>query len=315
MTGAIKNKRRALPRSIYCVLFLLMLLAPGTLLSFIQKCEEPRGNLTFMSTRDGNFEIYSMDVKGENLKNLSSNKATDYAFSYSPDGKLAFYTNRDGNDEIYIMGVDGKKQSNITNHPSADRIPDISPDGKNVLFLSERDHKSGEIYRIDTTGSSLVRLTYNEYFEDSPVWSRDGKKIIFTRDISDPNDTNAVSNGEIFIMDADGKNEKRLTNRPGYDGGAEFSPDGTKIAFYGKTAEGTYEIFIMDPDGNTIINLTNDLHADYSPAWSPDGKWIAYTSGISKNYDIWLICVETKIKTRLTTDPGRDESPVWQPVK
>ncbi|MBK8494622.1 MAG: PD40 domain-containing protein [Chitinophagaceae bacterium] len=141
--------------------------------------EQPAGNLTFMSTRDGNFEMYSMDATGENLKNLSCNKATDYAFSYAKDGRLAFYSNRDGNNEIYIMDSAGKKQTNITNHPSGDRVPYFSPDGKQVLFISDRDHKSGEIYIMDADGNNVKRLTSNEYFEDAAGWSNDGKKYIF----------------------------------------------------------------------------------------------------------------------------------------
>lgn len=278
------------------------------------RLEQPAGNLIFMSTRDGNFEIYSMNAQGENLRNLSSNKAIDYAFSYTPDKRLVFYSNREGNDEVYIMEADGKKVTNLTNHPSGDRIPYASPDGTLISFLSDRDQKKGEIYVMDTDGRYLKRLTNNEYFEDGPSWSPDGKKIIFTRELRDLTDTsaNAATNGEIFIMDADGTNEKQLTNRPGYDGGPQFSPDGSRIAFYGKTAEGNYEIFVMHADGKNIINLSEDPMEDYSPAWSPDGKWIAYTKGDSKNYDVWMIHLETRIKTRLTTQPRRDESPFWQ---
>ncbi|MBK8494620.1 MAG: PD40 domain-containing protein [Chitinophagaceae bacterium] len=71
----------------------------------------------------------------------------------------------------------------------------------------------------------------------------------------------------------------------------------------------------MDTDGKISSTLTEDVMEDYSPAWSPDGKWIAYTKGNSKNYDVWMIHLQTRIKTRLTTQPKRDESPFWQPVK
>jgi TolB protein len=281
------------------------------------RMEQPSGNLTFMSTRDGNFEIYSMDTKGENLKNLSCNKAMDYAFSYTPDKRLVFYTNRDGNDEVYVMDADGKKATNITNHAAADRIPCVSPDGKQVLFLSDREDKNGKIYSIDIDGKNLRRLTNNSYFEDAPTWSYDGKKIVFSRELKDLKDTsrNAVRNGEIFIMDADGTNEIQLTNRPGYDGGPQISPDGKRVAFYGKSEKNKYDIFLMDIDGENIINLTEDDVEDYSPSWSPDGKWIACTRGDSKNYDVWIINLETKIKTRVTTQPKRDENPFWQTGK
>lgn len=279
--------------------------------------EQPTGKLIYMSTRDGNFEIYSIEANGDSVKNLSCNKATDYSFSSTADGRVLFYSNREGNDEIYLMSKDGKTATNLTNHPKADRIASLSPDETKIVFSSNRDSKTSELYVMNIDGSNVTRLTNNENFEDGPEWSPDGKKIIFSRDIKAINDStpHVTSNGEIFIMDADGNNVRRVTNRPGFDGGAKFSPDGTKIAFYGKTEDGNYEIFIMNPDGSDIVNLTEDELEDYSPSWSPDGKWIAYTKGNSKNYDVWIINIETRIKYRLTTQPKRDESPFWQSTK
>jgi TolB protein len=281
------------------------------------RLEQPSGFLTFMSTRDGNFEIYSMDAKGDSVKNLSCNKATDYSFGYTPDGKLVFYSNREGNDEVYLQDADGKKVTNLTNNPAADRIAAVSPDGKRIAFSSNRDNKTSELYVMDVDGKNVTRLTNNDNFEDAPYWSPDGTKIIFSKDIKPVNDTapHVTSNGEIFSMNADGSTVLRLTNRPGFDGGPQFSPDGSKIAFYGKDENGNYEIFIMNADGSNVTNLTEDEMEDYSPSWSPDGKWIAYTKGNSKNYDVWVIHIETKIKYRLTTQPKRDESPFWQPNK
>ncbi len=278
---------------------------------FFTELEKPSGRISFMSTRDGNFEVYAMDIDGANLRNLSCNKATDYAFSYFPDGRLCFYTNRDGNDEIYLMSVDGRRQTNITNNKASDRIPCVSPDGTMIAFLSNRDDSNGEIYLVDTTGAGLRRLTENENFEDGPTWSPDGSRIIFTRELKEDTSAKAPGNGEIFVIDVDGKNERRLTNRPGYDGGPQFSPDGKRIAFYGKTATGKYDIFLMDADGGNVANLTNDAMENYSPSWSKDGKWVAYTGGDSRNYDIWVIHLATGIKRRLTTQLRRDESPFW----
>ena len=91
-----------------------------------------------------------------------------------------------------------------------------------------------------------------------------------------------------------------------------FSPDNTKIAFYGKdTITGFYDIFLMDSDGSNIVNLTNDALEDYSPHWSPDGNWLAFTRGNSDNYDIWILNIHTKEFRRLTTQPKRDETPFW----
>ena len=282
--------------------------------SDLQPLQEPRGSITFMSTRDGNWEIYSMNTKGENLKNLSCSKATDYMFSYFPgSNRFVYYSNKDGNDDVYIMSADGKKQTNITNHPSSDRIATVSRKGDRILFLSERDHKEGEIYIMDTLGNNVTRLTSNEWFEDLPVFSPDGMQIMFTRSFKEKTDSGKiVYNGEIMIMDADGTNERQITFTPGSEGGAQFSPDGKHIAYHAKSAEGNYDIFIMDVNGKDAVNITNDKLEDYSPYWSPDGKWIACTSGSSVNYDVWIINLETKIRTKLTTHSRRDESPVWR---
>lgn len=289
---------------------------PNNSLTWVRQ-ERPRGFITFMSTRDGNFEVYSMKATGDSVVNLTCNKATDYSFAYTPDGRLMFYSNRDGNDEIYLQAADGKKAVNLTNHPAADRIHDISPDGTLVVFSSNRDSKSPDIYTMNLDGSSVRRLTANENFEDAPAWSPDGKKIVFSRDIRAATDATPeeASNGEIFVMDADGANVKQLTHRPGFDGGAQFSPDGSKIAFYGRTDEGHYEIFLMNADGSNLVNLTEDAMEDYSPCWSPDGQWIAFTRGNSSNYDVWAMHLATRIKHRLTSQPRRDESPIWRESK
>lgn len=275
----------------------------------------PTGSLSFLTTRDGNFEIYTMTADGKNVTNLTNNKALDFWSSWSPNGKyILFYSNRDGNNEIYRMDADGKNPINLSNHPSNDYLPEWSPNGKKIVFTSDRDNKSREIYTMNIDGSGIVRLTENNQFEEVPTWSLDGKKILFTRQIKEPDDSSHASNGELFLMDADGKNEKRLTFKKGYDSGAKFSPDGKKIAFYGPTEDKNYELFLMNADGSNVINLTNDILEDYSPSWSPDGKWIAYTSGSSVQYDVWVINVSTRVKIRLTNVPKRNETPVWRPA-
>ena len=177
-----------------------------------------------------------MTSEGKNVKNLTNNKALDFWSSWSPDGKyIYFYSNRDGNNEIYRMDADGANPVNLSNHQANDYLPTCSPDGKKILFTSDRDHKEREIYMMNVDGSNVIRLTNNEAFEEAPTFSPDGNQLLFTKQIVEPGDTTHAANGELFIMDTDGNNEKRLTYKKGYDSGGKFSPDGKKIAFYGKT--------------------------------------------------------------------------------
>jgi len=268
--------------------------------------------IAFVTNRDGNSEIYLMDNKGENLRNITNNKFLDFSPSWNPNGKgLFFYSKRDGNAEIYSMRTDGKNILRHTYHPSTDVLPSLSPDGKHVVFMSERDSISRNVFIMNFDGSNLKQLTRNELYEESPDWSPDGKQIIFTRQLQDSTETSHVANGEIHIMDSDGKNVKRLTFKDGYDSGAKFSSDGKKIAFYGVHNK-QWDIYIMDSDGKNVYNLTDDTIECYSPDWSPNNEWIVYTAGAKGNYNIWKINVTTKERIQLTNTPGRNEEPVWK---
>ena len=75
-------------------------------------------------------------------------------------------------------------------------------------------------------------------------------------------------NREIYVMDADGPNQVRLTNNARFDSAPSWSPDGSKIAFYQSREEGNFEIYVMDADGSNQVRLTNSRSRDRHPSWS-----------------------------------------------
>ncbi|MGQ1783533.1 MULTISPECIES: TolB family protein [unclassified Saccharicrinis] len=268
--------------------------------------------IAFVTNRDGNSEIYIMDINGDNVRNITKNDSLDFSPSWSGDGQnLYFYSKRDGNAEIYTINSDGTELKRLTNHPTTDVLPELSPVGETIVFMSERDSLSRNIYLMNKDGSNIRQLTRNKFYEESPSWSNDGQKILFTRQLRDSADTSHAANGEIHIMDVNGENVKRLTNKIGYDSGAKFSPNGKQIAFYGIN-DNNWDLFIMNSDGTNLLNLTYDSIECYSPDWSADGQWLVYTAGSKGIYNIWKINISTKERIQLTNTNSRNESPVWK---
>jgi Tol biopolymer transport system component len=143
------------------------------------------------------------------------------------------------------------------------------------------------------------------------AWSPDGRQIAF---VSTKNDANM----EIYVMNADGTNVRRLTTNTFDDTDPTWSPDGSKIAF-ASNRDGNWEIYEMDADGQNQTNLTNNPADDETPTWSPaDARTIAFASdradSSGDDWDIYTLDVVSKAVTNLTPlSPDNNQSPAWSP--
>jgi Tol biopolymer transport system component len=253
-------------------------------------------------------------------------------------GKIAFTSDRDGDAEIYSIREDGAGLVRLTNAPGVNADPDWSPDGgSRILFTTDRDfnpqlslmaivppdtkvasgslrHGGNEIYSINADGTNELRLTTVNPADDlDPDWSPDATRIIFSSDRDD--DPNALSDSpDIFVMNADGSNVVKLTEKEKVFGDFEpsWSADGARIAFT-SNRDGNLEIYVMSSDGSGVVRLTDDPAIDFEPSWSPDGERIAFTSFRDGNFEIYLMEPDGSNVVRLTENAGVDMEASWSP--
>jgi uncharacterized protein (DUF885 family)/WD40 repeat protein len=127
--------------------------------------------IAFDSTRDGDYEIYVINVDGSHPVNLTLHPANDTSPTWSPDGsKIAFVSDRDGNEEIYVMNADGSNPTRLTFREGYDKAPAWSPDGRYIVFYASPEAHNTEVYRMRSDGSEQVRLTDHADFDGFPVW-------------------------------------------------------------------------------------------------------------------------------------------------
>ena len=151
---------------LYVICAIGVLACAGTVLSGAHAAF-PGGNgkIAFVSNRDGNNEIYTMNADGSAQTDVSNNAASDIAPAWSADGtQIAFASNRDGNFEIYKMNVDGSAQTRLTNDAATDSVPAWTSDGR-IVF--DRGGGAGgcspgaEIYIMNADGSGETNITNN----------------------------------------------------------------------------------------------------------------------------------------------------------
>lgn len=185
----------------------------------------PKGDkIVFTSTRNGDLDLYIMDIDGKNIKQMTNQLGYDGGAFFSPDGKkLVFRASRPkseqeikeykellnlglvapSNMELYTMNIDGTGLKQITNLGKANWAPFYHPSGKKIIFSSnhlstpESKGYNFQLFMINEDGTGLEQITFNSKFNAFPMFSFDGKKLVFSsnRNNGGTKDTN------LFIAD------------------------------------------------------------------------------------------------------------------
>jgi len=244
---------------------------------------------------------------GSSVVDISKGSHRDAWPSWSPDGhKIAFLGDDVNFGNIYIMDADGSNRTKVldSNHRSFKDLA-WSPDGTRIAFAV-----MGGVATCALDGSDFTYIVPPAIGEQSQglSWSSDGSKIAFA----------ATSAGwDIYVVDADGGNEVKLSSQDTEDRSPSWSPEGSKIVFNAltHTGGGRWNIYVMDADGSDRTRLTDDegLVSDRCPVWSPDGSRIAFISDRYGYPQIYLMDADGGNVIRLTETSTSVESLAWSP--
>jgi Tol biopolymer transport system component/tRNA A-37 threonylcarbamoyl transferase component Bud32 len=285
------------------------------------------GRLAFSSDRDGNREIYVVDLEGGSPQRLTNNSVSDWLPDWSPDGtQIAFTSNRrEGNYDSWAMDGTGNGAHSLVTTNAWDDYPRWAPDGRR-LALSTTARTDGvdnsEIHVMAPNGR-LSRITQTKAEDQWPDWSPDGR-VIYTEGFK------GTSGWDIYVSNADGSHRQLWLGGPACDIQPTWSPDGQWVAFVrisrdvngnGKIdEEDAGDVWIARSTGSDLQQLTSGVWAA-TPAWSPDSQWIAFTLIQDSNgnqmkdskdaADIWAVSASGGSPVSLITSSHRDSDPSW----
>jgi TolB protein len=270
--------------------------------------------ITFQSTRDGRAcdQQYVMRVDGTGLQRVSNGNGKTTCGWFLPDGQRLFFASSHAHDstcpprpdpsrgyvwgldrfDIYTANRDGTGLKRLTNYDVYTAEGVLSPDGRRIVFTSLKDGDL-DIYTMNVDGSDVRRLTTTPGYDGGPWWSPDGTKIVY-RAWHPPDSAGLAeyrgllaqrmirpNRMELWVMNADGSDQRQITQLGGANFGPSWTPDGRRIVFssnYRNPRSRNFELYLVNLDGSGLEQVTSHEEFDGFPMFSPDGRRFIWAS-------------------------------------
>ncbi len=258
------------------------------------------------------YQIFLMDLETGDVQTVSPGFGKTTCGWIAPSGDAVLFASTQGD-------ADAKQKQ-------LDEL-ELRASGKQRRYAWDYD-PTYELYRRDLTSDSYTQLTDALGYDAEASYSPDGSQVVFasnreaySRELTDREkqlfEVDPAFMIDLYIMDADGTNVRRLTDTEGYDGGPFFSPDGKRICWRRFSADGaTAEIFTMNTDGTDARRLTDLGAMSWAPFFHPSGEYVVFTTNRHgfANFELYVVRSDGLGEpVRVTHTDGFDGLPVFLP--
>jgi TolB protein len=276
--------------------------------------DQPQGHIVFtcqVFKVTAMNQICIMNADGSGYRRLTTEDNLQHFYpSLSPDGQSVLYAGfRETNVyEIYKIDLADGSLDRLTNRIGVNTAPEFSPDGQKIMFARNNPRTQlSQIILMGPNGENPGNIS--QLYGWDPTWSPDGKRILFASDRD--------GSTQLYTVNLQGRQLKRITNLPSVRGRSDWSPDGRYIVTYSGEAWNR-EVYIMDADGSNTRQLTPSGGNSQGPSFSPDGQWVAFTAyfdhpGDDHGCEIYIIRIDGSDLRRLTNNDYCDYQPRWGP--
>ena len=255
---------------------------------------------------------FIMNADGTNLHRVSSGRGrTTCGYFFDNDRRILYATTEHGGAacpprpdysrgyvwalydyDIVVANADGSGTRRITDNPRYDAEGTLSPDGTTIVFTSLREGDL-DIYTMSVDGTNLKRLTRTLGYDGGPFFSPDGKQIVYRswhpQTAADSGEYTGLlaqnlvrpTRMEIWVMNADGSGQRRITNLGGANFAPYFHPDGRRILFasnHKNPRSRNFDLYLVNADGTALEQVTTHGEFDAFPMFSPDGRRLIWAS-------------------------------------
>ncbi len=248
--------------------------------------------LAFVANLDGNWDLFTINEDGTDLKRLTKTPFDEKQPSWFRDRTKIVYATSDGKLHM-IRAQNGEEIPLEIESTTVPRLsPSLSPDDNKLAFIQfvpkKKDDTDLILFDFKTKKTQTLIHQYSGQFW--PSWSPDGRYIVYINSHCSGDCGRLIQ--ELWITDSRGGWARQLLMTNSFCQQPSWSPNGKKIAF-SSDKNGNFDIWILDLDSWDLRQVTNFNGLDISPAWSPDGNRLAFISIRSGGMEIWLKNLDT----------------------